>query len=84
MEKKPEQLNSSPSRVAKFWTIMTITCRVESGQVILQISDSALTRLRIQTFMIRLENESRVGTPLRQNLLKSEIIFQLHLNFVRV
>ena len=28
----------------------------------------ALTRLRLQTFKTRLENESRVGTPIRRNL----------------
>ena len=29
----------------------------------------ALTRPRLQAFKIRLENESRVGTPIRQNLV---------------
>ena len=33
------------------------------------ISNRASTRLRAQTFKIRLDNESRVGTPLRRNLL---------------
>ena len=34
-----------------------------------QFYDSALTQLRLQSFSIRLKNETRVRTPLRRNLL---------------
>ena len=49
--------------------------RLEST-MIHQIYYSALTRLRSRTFSIHLDDEFRVGTPLRRNLLSSETIRQ--------
>ena len=40
---------------------------------ILEFQNQASTRLRAQTFKISLDNESRVGTPLRRNLLKCNV-----------
>ena len=44
----------------------------------------ASTRLRLQTFKIRLENESRVGTPLRRNLDGTTFHFFLTFNAVHL
>ena len=38
---------------------------------ILGFQNRASTRLMAQTFKIRLDNQSRVGTPLRQNLIET-------------
>ena len=46
---------------------------------ILQFSDSALTRLRLQSFDIRLDDEPRVGTPLRRYLLSISRRFKKNL-----
>ena len=46
--------------------------RSSNSPSIHQFYYSASTRLRSQTFSIRLEDESGVGTPLRQNLVKSQ------------
>ena len=42
--------------------------RLSKSTSILQFSDLALTQLRLQSFDIRLDDEPRVGTPLRQYL----------------
>ena len=47
---------------------------------ILEFQNRASTQLRAQTFKIRLDNESRVGTPLRRNL----IIIKLNRNKILV
>ena len=42
--------------------------RSSNSTLILKFSNSALTRLRLQSFDIRLDNEPRMGTPLRRYL----------------
>ena len=53
--------------------------RSSNSTLIFQFCDSASTRLRLQSFDIRLENEPHVGTPLRRYLGKSTWIFSFPL-----
>ena len=45
--------------------------RSSNSTLIFQFCDLASTRLRLQSFNIRLDNELRVGTPLRQYFVDS-------------
>ena len=48
--------------------------RSSNSTSIFQFCDSASTRLRFQSFNIRLDDEPRVGTPLRRYLVLSQQI----------
>ena len=52
-----------------FEQVQTVLVFVLRLNMIFGFQYRASTRLRLQTFKIRLENESQVGTPLRLNLL---------------
>ena len=49
--------------------------RSSNSTSILQFSDSASTRLRLQSFDICLDNEPRVGTPLRRYLDSLDLVY---------
>ena len=74
MKKDLKLFDSTLSQIPIFWTIISIfdsifDLRSSNSTSIHQFQDSALTRLRLQSFSIRLDIESRVGTPLRPYLL---------------
>ena len=46
--------------------------RTSNSTSIFEFCDSASTQLRLQSFDIRLDNEPRVGTPLRRYLVMAE------------
>ena len=48
-----------------------LSSRLSNSTSIFQFCDLASTRLRLQSFDIRLDDEARVGTSLRQNLMKT-------------
>ena len=67
MKKQSELFDSSPSRIPVFASIFD--SRSSNSTLIHPFYYSASTRLRLQSFGIHLHDKSRVGTPLRRNLL---------------
>ena len=63
MKNYPKLFDSTPSQIPVFWMIMRVT-RPRSINL--------MTRLRVQSFGVRLNDEPRVGTPLPRYLMPSK------------
>ena len=74
----------------RLWPICSITVDARANITVLQLNTilgfqyRASTQLRLQTFKIRTENESRVGTLLRRNLAPYYIFKQTKTFFFEI